>query len=117
MKPEKATFDRRFFIERFMKEGGLTYSHACRIFDAMCGVFRDGIVTGNRVTIGRVGALMPVWRPPREINMHFQVKKGKKVERGVHRTYFMDGRYEFKFRLYRRFIAQHQLHWHIGPDA
>jgi hypothetical protein len=94
-----------------MKESGLTYSQACRVYDAMCGVFSDAIITGNRATIGRVGAITPVWRPAREINMHFKVKKGKKVERGIHRTFFMDGRYEFKFRLYRRFIEQHQLRW------
>jgi hypothetical protein len=94
-----------------MKEGGLTYSNACRVYEVMCGVFSDGIVTGNRVTIGRVGALMPVWRPPREIRMHFRVKKGKKVETGVHRTYHMDGRFEFRFRLYKKFIDSTQLTW------
>ena len=116
MKPEKETFDRRVFVERFMKEGGASYSQACRLFDVMCGVFRDGIVTGNRVTIGRVGALMPVWRPPREHHMHFRVKKGGVIERGVHRTFFMDGRYEFKFRTYRRFIEAHSLKWFLSSN-
>ena len=113
MKPEKSTFDRRIFVDRFMKQGGLTYSQACRQFDIMCGVFGDAIVTGNKLTIGRVGALVPAWRSPREHNMHFRVKKGGVIERGVHRTFFLDGRYEFKFRLYRHFIDAHQLRWFL----
>ena len=117
MKPEKSTYDRRAFVNRFMKEGGLTYSDACRIYEVMCGVFNDGIVTGNRVTIGRVGALVPVWRPPRDIKMHFRVRKGRKVEKGIHRQYFMDGRYEYRFRLYKKFIETSQLRWFVEvPD-
>lgn len=111
MKLEKSTYERRAFVNRFMREGGLSYTQATRVYEAMCGVFCDAIVTGNRVTIGRVGALMPVWRPPREVNMHFRRKPGNVLER-VHRTFFMDGRYDFKFRLYRKFIEQHELHWY-----
>jgi hypothetical protein len=111
--PERATFDRDAFVERFMKSGGLTYSQARRLYTVMCSVFQDGIVTGSRITIGQVGALVPVWKPPREYNMHFRVKKGRKIERGVHRTFFADGRYAFKFRLYRAFIDSNQLQWLI----
>jgi hypothetical protein len=44
--------------------------------------------------------------------MHFR-KKGKKIERGIHRTYYMDGRFDFKFRLYRRFLETRRLQWLI----
>lgn len=111
MNKEKSTIDRRVFVSRFMREGGVTYSVACRLYEIMCNTIADGIVTGNRVTFGRVGALKPVWRPPRELNMHFRCEKGRKIKRGVTRTYFMDGRYDFKFRLFRQFINQHQLRW------
>lgn len=111
MKPDKATFDRRAFVYRFMRDCGLTYSQANQIFETMREVFKDAIVTGNRVTIGGVGALVPVWKPARECNMHFRVKKGRKIEKGVHRTYIMDGRYEFKFRLFQSFIESNQLQW------
>jgi len=109
-KPEQATYDRRSFVAAFMKEGGLSYSQACRLYEVMTGVFESAIITGSKVTIGRVGAIVPYWRPPRDIQMHFR-KRGKKVEKGVHRTYFMDGRYDFKFRLYRRFMDTRQLKW------
>ena len=110
-KSERTTCDRRVFVSRFMRESGLTYSQACRVYDTMCRTFADAIVTGSRVTIGRVGSIVPYWRPPRDIHMHFRRKKGKKIEKGVHMTYFMDGRFDFKFRLYRRFMSTHQLKW------
>lgn len=109
-KLDKVTYDRRAFVNRFMREGGLTYSQSCRMYDVMCAAFEEAIVTGSKITIGRVGSIVPVWRPPRDIQMHFR-KQGKKVEKGVHRTYFMDGRYDFKFRLYRRFMETRQLKW------
>ena len=108
-KPDQTTFDRRAFVAKFMSEGGLTYSQACRQYDVMCSVFEEGIVTGTKITIGRVGAIVPYWRPPRDIQMHFR-KRGKKLER-VHRTFFMDGRFDFKFRLYRKFMQSRQLKW------
>jgi hypothetical protein len=109
-KPDKATYDRRAFVCRFMREGGLTYSQACRLYDVMCRTFEEAIVTGNKVTVGRVGAIVPFWRPPREFQMHFR-KKGTKIEKGIHRTYYMDGRFDFKFRLYRRFLETRRLQW------
>jgi hypothetical protein len=109
---EKGTVDRRTFISKFMR-AGLTYSQATRLYEVMCGVFEDGIVSGNRISIGRVGALVPSWRPPRDINMHFRIKKGRMIERGVHRTYYVDGRYEFRFKLYKKFMDTRQLHWFL----
>lgn len=108
--PEKTTYDRRAFVSRFMREGGLTYSQACRMYEVMCRTFEEAIVTGSKVTVGRVGAIVPFWRPPREFQMHFR-KKGKNIETGIHRTYFTDGRFDFKFRLYRQFLQTRQLKW------
>ena len=93
-----------------MKDGGLTYSQACRLYEVMCGVFEEAIINGCKTTIGRVGAVVPYWRPPRDIQMHFR-RQGGGMERGVHRTFYMDGRYDFKFRLYRRFMETRQLKW------
>lgn len=111
-KPERATYDRRAFVARFMREGQLTYSQACRLYEVMCRTFEEAIITGSKITVGRVGAIVPYWRPPRDIQMHFR-KRGKKIEKGIHRTYFMDGRFDFKFRLYRRFMETRQLKWLI----
>ena len=105
------TVTRREFVKRFMRDGGLTYAEACRMYDCMCDVIEDGIVSGSKIRIGRVGALTPVWRPAREIRMHFRMDKGKKI-RPAKRTYVMDGRYVYKFRLYRQFVNTHALRWY-----
>jgi hypothetical protein len=105
------TIDRRAFVTRFMSESGLSYADACRVYETMCRTFEDGIVTGSKIRIGKVGAIVPVWKPGREINMHFKRGKGQVIETGVHRTYYIDGRYTFKFNLYDRFVQTHQLKW------
>ncbi len=104
------TVTRREFVARFMRDVGVSYSQACRIYECMCGIVEDGIVSGSKIRIGRVGALTPVWRRPREVKMHFAMKKGKRVV-PAHKTYVMDGRYVYKFKLYREFVDTHTLRW------
>jgi nucleoid DNA-binding protein len=108
---DKQTYDRRIFIDRFMHDGNLNYSDACRIYDIMCQTVSDAITSGNKVTFGRVGALKPTWRAPREVRMHFRVKPGKTIEKGVHRTFYMDGRLDYRFKLYKQFVSTHKLNW------
>jgi hypothetical protein len=115
---ERPTVDRRAFIARFIRDNGLNYSEATRLYETMCRIFEDAIVAGSKVRIGRMGAIVPVWRPGRDIHMHFKVVKGAKgggrrIQTGVHRTFYMDGRYDFKFVLYRRFIQTRQLKWFL----
>lgn len=111
--PKGAPVTRKDFVLRWMRECGVTYSQACRIYESMCRSFEEGIVAGSKIRVGRVGAVVPVWRAGRDIHMHFAVGKGKKVKRGIHRTFNMDGRYVFKFNVYDQFIANHQLKWFL----
>ena len=111
-KLDKITYDRRCFVKRFMQEGGLSYTQACHLYEIMCHLFEEAIITGNRITIGRVVAISPQWVPPRDIQMHFE-KRGAKVQKGVHHTYFMDGHYIFKFKLYSQFKKNRQMKWMI----
>lgn len=107
---KRAVYDRRNFVEHLMREGDLTYAQATKIFNVVCSVFGEAVVNGARINIGRVGAIVPHWRPPRDVRMHF-TRRGKKVRRGTERTFFMDGRYVFKFNVYRRFLKTRQLRW------
>lgn len=104
------TVTRREFVQKFMRACGMTYSEACRAYEAMCATFEHGVVTGSKIRIGRVGSLMPVWQKPREITMHFKVTKGRQLVR-TKRRYAMGGRYVFKFELYKQFVDTHQLRW------
>lgn len=101
---------RRDFVQRFMRQCGMTYSQACRAYEAMCDTFEHGVVTASKVCIGRVGAIQPIYQPPREFTMHFKVGKGRRIVR-CKRQYSMGGRYVFKFELYRNFVDTHSLRW------
>lgn len=109
MKAETVT--RRVFVSRFMSDCGVSYAQACKIYDSMCRTIEDGVVAGSKISIGRVGAISPVWQPPRTYHMHFERKSGRRVAKGIHRTYSMDGRFMFKFHLFRRFSQTRQLKW------
>jgi len=104
---------RREFVQRFMRDCGVTYAQAVRIYECMCHTFEDAIVSGSKVRIGRVACVNPVWQPPRDVHMHFKKVKGGKVERGIHRTFNMDGRFTYKFTLYKRFLNNHRLKWFL----
>lgn len=105
-----ATVTRRVFVTRFMSDCGVSFAQASKIYESMCRTFEEGVVAGGKIGIGRVGAITPVWQPPRTYHMHFERKPGK-VTRGIYRTYSMDGRFTFKFSLYRRFSQTRQLKW------
>lgn len=107
---ERSPIKRREFVSRFM-DAGLTYAQAVAAYKTMCSVIEDGIVSGSKVILGSVGALAPVYKPPRDYHMHFRRTKGNKVQRGVHRTFFMDGRFEYRFKLFKAFAQNHKLLW------
>ena len=114
---ESTTIDRRAFVTRFMSENDLSYAQACHVYETMCRMFEDGIVTGSKIRLGKVGAIVPVWKPGREINMHFKVGKNRNIQKGIHRTFYVDGRYTFKFNLYEQFVRTHSLKWYSEmPD-
>ena len=97
--------NRREFIAAFIK-AGLKYRQACDAYNAMTDVFRDAIVAGNRVNVGRVGALVPTVRPPRVVNMGL-----KSDASGGYRKYLLGRRVRYKFTMFKRFIDNHQLRW------
>lgn len=101
---------RREFVARFMRQCGMNYSQACQAYKCMCAIFADGVVSGSKIRLGQVGALIPVWRKPKEVVMTFKVVKGRRIVRS-HRTYAMGGRYTFKFVLYDTFVNTHSLRW------
>ena len=93
-----------------MRDAGITYDDAARIYDCMVSAIEDAVVNGEVVRFGRVGAIVPVVRPPREVQMGFKLGKGRKVSL-VRRIFNLDSRLVFKFRLYRKFTDTRTLHW------
>lgn len=110
------TITRREFVTRFMRDAGLSYLNACRVYDTMVRVVEDGVVSGSKVSFGQVGSIVPVWRKPRELTKHFERRPGNVIVRSK-RTYVLDGRYVYKFNVYKKFKDTHRLNWHVdlGP--
>ena len=77
----KKTCDRRTFVKNYMAAGGLTYTQACRVYDVMCKTFEEAILNGTKITVGRVGAVVPHWRAPRDVQMHFGTSPGPRGRR------------------------------------
>jgi nucleoid DNA-binding protein len=98
------------FVRKFMRDCGMSYRDACRAYESMVSVFENAVITGERVNIGEVGAIQPVWVPPRTAHMGFKRTKGNQIER-ISQHYFLDGRYKYRFRLFPEFIRRHTLKW------
>ncbi len=110
MSMPKKTIDRREFIRRWMDECGVTYDAAKQIYRTMVSTFEDGVADGSKVTIGRLGALVPKWRPAREVVKGFDRTPGGGVVK-TRKTYYLDDRIHYKFSLYREWVNGHQLNW------
>lgn len=110
---ESPPVTRREFVQRFMRECGVTYAQAVKIYECLCHTIEDAVVSGSKIRFGRVASVVPVWRRSRDVHMHFRKTKGGKVERGIHRTYNMDGRFTYKFVLYKKFLKSHSLKWFL----
>lgn len=110
------TITRRDFVTRLMRDTGMTFVEASRAYECMCRIIADGVVSGARISVGSVGAITPVWRKPREITKHFDRTKGNRIVPS-RRTYVLDGRYVYKFRIFGRFMETHSLNWYedLGP--
>lgn len=105
------TINRKDFVCRFMRQVGLTHAQSCRLFDAMCDVFKDGVVNGSKVRIGKLGVLQPRWHEPKAVHKGFEMGKGGQITRKKH-VYFLDRRISYRLRIYSKFMDTHSLHWY-----
>lgn len=110
-----SSINRREFVARFMRECGVSYVQACRIFDTMVSVIEDGVCAGAKIGFGRVGAITPVRRPPRTVVQNCRVTKGRKVQRKQH-VYELGPRIVYKLKIYRQFMQTHNLNWFPGNE-
>jgi len=107
----KDAVTRATWVKNYMDKCGMTYVQACKAFDCMVSTLEDAICNGQKVHLGKVGNITPVWRPPRTVVMGCKRLPGNKFEK-VRQEYILGGRIHFKFNLHRQFSATRQLHWH-----
>lgn len=98
---------RRDFIRMFM-DSGCSFEQACRSYSGMVALFEDAVTRGDKIGIGRVGAIKPTVSPPREVTMAFKRGKGGTVTR-TQRRFHVDERVKYRFTLYKEFRRKHGL--------
>lgn len=102
-----------------MRHGGLTYLQARRCYDSMVRTVEDGICTATKVKFGKVGAIVPVRKPPRTVSLNCKVSKGREVSKARH-VFNLGPRVVFKFQMYRSFKDRTRLTWYdeeVIPNA
>jgi nucleoid DNA-binding protein len=105
-----ATVNRREFISRFMRDCGMSYVQACQVFDTMVSVVEDGVCSGAKIRIGKVGAIVPKRLPPRSVSQNVEMGAGRtpiKTQKIIH----LGPRLRYSFKLYRQFMETHSLKW------
>ena len=107
----KETVSRREFIRRWMQECGVTYDVACQLYRTMVSTFEEGIAGGNKVTIGRLGALIPQWQDARQMVMGFRRTSNKGIVRQK-QVYTLDPRIRYRFKIYREWMSTRHLAWY-----
>ena len=105
------TINRRDFVNRLMRDCGMSFLQASQVFDAVCEVVADGVVSGARIRFGRLGVLQPVWRQPKAVHKGFRVTKGREIVKQKH-VYFLGKRISYSLKIYKGFMNSHSLHWY-----
>ena len=100
----KKSIVRQDFLRKFVQVGRVRYEDAAKIYDAMVSVFADAVVTGQKISVGRVLSIKPVKRKARRVNMGF---------RGTNQTIYLGNRLSFKVIVFREFMNRHELDWKL----
>lgn len=104
------TIRRKDFVDRFMRQCNMSFTDACRAFDCMCEVMKDGVVNGAKIRMGKLGVLHPSWSASKEVHMGVRVVKGRRYVRKKH-VYFLSKRLNYRLRIFRKFLETHELNW------
>jgi len=104
---QKTAVNRIDFIRKFML-AGLTYDQACRVYSCMIGLLEDSVINGDKIKFGKIGCLLPVRKPPRDVVMGFMRGPGNVMTRSK-RVFHLDARTDYRFNFYREFVRKHQL--------
>ena len=102
--PKFSTIPRAEFVRRFVA-AGFEYADARKAYRVVVQTFEDAVLTNSKLSIGRIGALVPVRRPPRVIKMGFE--RTKEGCRRRQREFSYGEMVRWKFKVFRRFATQH----------
>jgi hypothetical protein len=101
---KKGSITRQHFLRKFVQASGIRFEDAAKCYDAMEELFADAIMTGQKISVGRVLSIHPVRRKARKVNMGFK---------GIRKTLFLSDRLAFKLKIFREFMAKRNLQWQL----
>lgn len=101
---KRSSIVRQDFLHKFVETGGIRYEDAAKVYEGMVSLFEDAIVTGQKISVGRVLSIKPVKRKARPVNMGF---------RGTKKTIYLSDRLSFKVSIFREFMRSHELNWKL----
>ena len=90
---------------------GLTWSQARVAYRAFSEIIGDAVVNAQKVTVGEVLTLKPVWKQPRAVAMNCKVGKGHKLEKGSKHIY-LGVRLKYVVNVHKSFMDKRQLNWY-----
>lgn len=107
---KKQTVDRKEFIRRWMTECGVTYDVACQIYRTMVSTFEEGVANGDKITIGRLAALIPKWQDSRTVVMGCRRVPGGVVKQK--QEFILDPRIRYKFKIFKAWLNSRNIRWY-----
>ena len=107
----KDTVSRENFIQDLVRNCSFTYVQATAAYESFIKTLENGICSGTKVNFSRIGNLVPVKYPPREVSMGF-TRRGSSISKS-NKTYYLGSRIKFKFNLYKKFQNSKKLDWKL----
>ncbi len=108
----KKAIDRKEFVRAWMDQCGVTYDVANQIYETMIGTLEKAVANGQRINIGKLGALIPYWQKARQVTMPFRRERSRLLKQK--QTYILDPRIRYRFKIFKEWIASTHLNWYEG---
>lgn len=107
MRRQKTSVGRIDFVRRLMVEANLTFDQACRAYSSFISEISAGVVSGQKIGLGRVGMLQPKTSPARDVVMGFE-RQGRRLTK-TKKVYHIPEHVVYRFRPYRKFSKTNNL--------
>ena len=89
---------------------GLTWPQARLAYRAFTETIGDAVVNGQKVTLGEILTLQPVWKQPRTVALNAKIGKGQKLEK-VTKMIYLGMRLKYVVNLHASFLNKRQINW------
>ena len=97
-------------LQNMVKNYGMSWTQARQAYKAFTETLGDAVVNGQKVTIGEIMTLKPVWKQPRTVAINCQIGKGRKVEK-ITKHVYLGMRIKYVVNLHASFLNKRHINW------